>query len=164
MADTLDLPVIEVGDFLAGSAAGEECRRAADAFHRFGCVAVRDPRVHFEDNEVFLSMMERYFESSDGVRGACHMLFSSVADEAKTPGQTCISKSASPQTTWRDLGSVFRIMFSLVHHIYIRIIAPDSVATDLMINLCLLALPNTTQSGVSFGELDRNRAARCSLI
>lgn len=73
MSDTLNLPVVDFsvlsskeedrGSYLA------ECRKAAEAFRDYGAVAVRDPRVVFEDNETFLSMMERYFENSDGVRG-----------------------------------------------------------------------------------------------
>ncbi|CAM9110688.1 unnamed protein product, partial [Ectocarpus fasciculatus] len=47
-----------------------ECKKAADAFRDYGAVAVRDPRVCFDDNETFLSMMERYFEMSDGERDA----------------------------------------------------------------------------------------------
>jgi isopenicillin N synthase-like dioxygenase len=74
MADTLDLPVIELSAFFQKETNperyNEECKLAADSFKKFGCLAVRDPRVYFEDNETFLSMMERYFEMSDGARDA----------------------------------------------------------------------------------------------
>lgn len=72
--DTLDLPVIDFSAFFNRTtnpeAFAEECRKAAEGFRQFGALAVRDPRVLFEDNETFLDMMERYFEGSDGVRDA----------------------------------------------------------------------------------------------
>ena len=73
MSDTLELPVIDFTAFEGRAAHPEafaaECKKAADAFRDYGAVAVRDPRVCFDDNETFLSMMERYFEMSDGERG-----------------------------------------------------------------------------------------------
>lgn len=74
MSDTLELPVIDVSALNARDenpeAFAAECQKAADAFRDYGAVAVRDPRVVFDDNETFLSMMERYFEMSDGERDA----------------------------------------------------------------------------------------------
>lgn len=72
MSDTLNLPVIDFNILREEDPEGfaAECKRAADAFRDYGAVAVRDPRVVFEDNETFLTMMERYFEMSDGERGA----------------------------------------------------------------------------------------------
>ncbi len=70
MSDTLNLPVVEFcGKEENAEKYREECLKAANAFRDYGAVAVRDPRVQFEDNETFLTMMERYFEFSDGVRG-----------------------------------------------------------------------------------------------
>ena len=73
MSDTLELPVIDFSVLDARSehpeAYAAECKKAADAFRDYGAVAVRDPRVVFQDNETFLTMMERYFEMSDGERG-----------------------------------------------------------------------------------------------
>lgn len=48
----------------------EECAKVAEALHQYGLVIVKDPRVSGADNERFLSMMEKYFEQSDGVRDA----------------------------------------------------------------------------------------------
>ena len=74
MSDTLELPVIDFNAYMAKEEQPErykeECLKAAEAFKNYGAVAVRDPRVCFDDNDTFLSMMERYFEGSDGERGA----------------------------------------------------------------------------------------------
>lgn len=77
MSDTLELPVIDFSTFDTRAenpeAFAAECKKAADAFRDFGAVAVRDPRVCFEDNDTFLDMMERYFGYSDGERGMSHV-------------------------------------------------------------------------------------------
>ena len=39
------------------------CEDIAESFHKFGAVAIKDPRVPFQKNEVFLTMMEKYFLS-----------------------------------------------------------------------------------------------------
>ena len=76
-ADTeriLQLPVIDFGAFNAreGDPAryAAECKKVAEALHKYGVCVVRDPRVHESDNNRFLDMMERYFELSDGIRDA----------------------------------------------------------------------------------------------
>jgi isopenicillin N synthase-like dioxygenase len=72
--NTLILPVIDFTVFnnrdKNPDAYKRECEKVADAFHRYGVVIVRDPRVSESDNHRFLNMMEKYFESSDGVRDA----------------------------------------------------------------------------------------------
>lgn len=82
MSDTLELPVIDIGTLDSREehpeAFAAECRKAAAAFRDYGAVAVRDPRVVFEDNERFLSMMERYFEMSDGERGSTSWHMSTI--------------------------------------------------------------------------------------
>lgn len=35
-----------------------------DSLHKYGCVIIKDPRVKQDENEIFLNMMERYFEST----------------------------------------------------------------------------------------------------
>lgn len=71
---TLVLPVIDFNAFYNRDKDPEafrrECEKVADTFHRYGVVIVRDPRVSESDNNVFLDMMEKYFEGSDGVRDA----------------------------------------------------------------------------------------------
>ena len=71
---TLKLPVIEASTFFAKeqnrAAYHEQCLKVADALHRYGVAIIRDPRVNENDNNTFLNLLERYFESSDGVRDA----------------------------------------------------------------------------------------------
>lgn len=41
----------------------EECRKAVDILHKTGIMILKDPRVDEQENEDFLDMMERYYES-----------------------------------------------------------------------------------------------------
>lgn len=70
----LKLPVVEFDAFYSKDADPErymkECQKVADAFHHYGLVCLRDPRVSEADNNRFLDMMEQYFETSDGIRDA----------------------------------------------------------------------------------------------
>lgn len=79
MADTLDLPVVDLGPYLAAveaakggvptldSAVLEQAKAAADALHRFGVLVVRDPRASEAENSAFLDMLEQYFEQPEEV-------------------------------------------------------------------------------------------------
>jgi isopenicillin N synthase-like dioxygenase len=72
---TLVLPVFDLSIFLNHKNEKideyiQECLRMADAFHQYGLIIVRDPRVSEADNQRFLNMMEHYFEGSDGIRDA----------------------------------------------------------------------------------------------
>jgi hypothetical protein len=40
-----------------------ECKKVAESLHKFGILIVRDPRVDHKDNDTYIDMMERYFES-----------------------------------------------------------------------------------------------------
>jgi isopenicillin N synthase-like dioxygenase len=68
------IPVIDLNLFFSKEADPvnykEECSKVAEAFHKYGVVVVRDPRVSYVDNERFINMMEKYFEKSDGIRDA----------------------------------------------------------------------------------------------
>lgn len=70
----LDLPAIDLQKFFNRdkdeAAYLEECKKAADALHKYGVCIVKDPRVKEENNDTFLDMMEGYFGASDGVRDA----------------------------------------------------------------------------------------------
>ena len=70
----LELPVIDFNIFFDKEKDPErykkECRKVADAFHKYGVCIVKDPRVNETHNDKFLDMMERYFEGSDGKRDA----------------------------------------------------------------------------------------------
>lgn len=73
-ADVLSLPTIQLKTFFDRdkdpAAYAAECAKVADALHNYGVVVLADPRVNEADNSIFLDMMERYFELSDGVRDA----------------------------------------------------------------------------------------------
>jgi isopenicillin N synthase-like dioxygenase len=72
--NTLSLPVIELSTFFEKDknfkAYKAECQKAAEAFHKYGLVVIRDPRASDKDNSIFIDMMERYFGYSDGIRDA----------------------------------------------------------------------------------------------
>jgi len=70
----LELPAVDLACFFNKDkdteAYNAECRKAADALHRYGVCIVKDPRVKEQNNSDFLDMMEKYFENSDGERDA----------------------------------------------------------------------------------------------
>ena len=57
------VPVVDIGAFLKGSTSLAECQAIANSMHDTGCVIIKDPRVNEDHNNVFLDMMEKYFES-----------------------------------------------------------------------------------------------------
>eukprot|EP01035_Chromulina_nebulosa_P042156 gene42156-57083_t len=76
----VDLPIIELSSFFevlenkeldqqnaVTERYLEQCKNVAKCLHSYGIVIIRDPRVSEANNERFLDMMERYFESSDGI-------------------------------------------------------------------------------------------------
>lgn len=75
-----EIPVVDISKWIGAEVKGtgesdhaaleEDCRRMADALHRFGIVLVRDPRVSDVDNNAFLDKMEAYYAQSDGVKDA----------------------------------------------------------------------------------------------
>lgn len=73
-AKILTLPVIDFRSFdnrvNDKDAYMAECKKVADALHKYGLCVVRDPRVQESENNIFVEMMERYFELSDGIRDA----------------------------------------------------------------------------------------------
>jgi isopenicillin N synthase-like dioxygenase len=70
----LNLPTIDFAKFFNKDkdpkAYEEECAKVAHCLHNYGIVILKDHRVFEKDNEMFLSMMEKYFEGSDGIRDA----------------------------------------------------------------------------------------------
>ena len=72
--NTLNMPVVDLQVWFRREEDPEsykkECKRVADPLHLYGIVIVKDPRVHEQDNNTFIDMMERYFGLSDGVRDA----------------------------------------------------------------------------------------------
>ena len=74
LQDVLRLPLVDLQVFFDKEKNPDEyrreCLKVADAFHKYGVIVLKDPRVNPQDNEIFLNLLERYFESSDGVRDA----------------------------------------------------------------------------------------------
>ncbi|TMW56488.1 hypothetical protein Poli38472_006498 [Pythium oligandrum] len=65
----IELPVIDLQQYLA---TGDEalCKQVAECLHKYGVLCLRDERATEQDNDTFLSMMERYFEATDFVEDA----------------------------------------------------------------------------------------------
>jgi len=62
--DTLSLPVIDLTDFIDNKTGDlKHCQELIDGLKKYGCLAVKDPRVNESYNEKFIDNMERYFES-----------------------------------------------------------------------------------------------------
>lgn len=61
-----DVPVIDVQAYLEQDPTKwkEECQKVADSLHKYGILIVRDPRVHEQDNEDYIELMEEYFEQA----------------------------------------------------------------------------------------------------
>ena len=58
-----EIPIIDGKLFMEkGSGWEEECKKVAMCFHKYGIVKMKDPRVTFEDNDIFIDMVEKYFE------------------------------------------------------------------------------------------------------
>ncbi|CAH0493464.1 unnamed protein product [Peronospora farinosa] len=65
----LNIPVIDLKHYKVTGDKGE-CNKAAESLYNFGVFCVRDERAADSDNDTFLDMMERYFESTDFVEDA----------------------------------------------------------------------------------------------
>jgi len=60
------LPVVDLAQFLKNpETAVEDCKKVVDSFRDTGILIIRDPRVSFEDNAVFLDQMENYYNLED---------------------------------------------------------------------------------------------------
>ncbi|KAF1334751.1 Isopenicillin n synthase-like, partial [Globisporangium splendens] len=65
----IELPVVDLKHYkLTGDKA--ECAKAAESLHKYGVLCLRDERAADSDNDTFLDMMERYFETTDFVTDA----------------------------------------------------------------------------------------------
>ncbi|KAH7544767.1 hypothetical protein FEM48_Zijuj01G0021200 [Ziziphus jujuba var. spinosa] len=76
----MDLPVIDLTDYLAATAAEEFdsqlrdgrlsklCGEVSRTLRETGALLVKDPRCSVEDNDRFLDMMEKYFECPSGFK------------------------------------------------------------------------------------------------
>ena len=62
--DTLSLPVIDLSDFIDGKSGNlSQCYELIEGLKKYGCLAVKDPRVNSKYNEDFIDNMEKYFEN-----------------------------------------------------------------------------------------------------
>lgn len=62
----MDLPVIDISEYLSaadGERVAEICGEVSRSLRETGALLVKDPRCSAEDNDRFLDMMEKYFES-----------------------------------------------------------------------------------------------------
>lgn len=60
------VPIIDISKYLSSPDSGSNlsaCKEIASAFHKYGALIVKDPRVKKEYNEDFIDMMEKYFYS-----------------------------------------------------------------------------------------------------
>mmetsp|Transcript_13372 Transcript_13372/g.22761 ORF Transcript_13372/g.22761 Transcript_13372/m.22761 type:complete len:84 (-) Transcript_13372:914-1165(-) len=62
-----DVPIIDFNQFMGKEESDphvkELCKSVADSLHRYGILIVKDPRVDEKDNDDYIDMMERYFDS-----------------------------------------------------------------------------------------------------
>ena len=59
-----DLPPIDLQLYFdKGHGWEDECKKVADCLHKYGILAVKDPRVNHEESEAFIDMIESYFET-----------------------------------------------------------------------------------------------------
>lgn len=62
--ETVEAPVINVAAFLNNTEEREEeCKKVAESLHKYGILIVRDPRIEEKDNDEYIEMLERYYES-----------------------------------------------------------------------------------------------------
>lgn len=62
--DTLSLPVVDLSEFVGGKSGNiSQCLALIDGLKKYGCLAIRDPRVNPTYNEEFIDVMEKYFEN-----------------------------------------------------------------------------------------------------
>ena len=58
------VPIIDASKLLSNSPAMiQECKKAVEIMHKTGIMILRDPRVNDQENEQFLDLMEKYYES-----------------------------------------------------------------------------------------------------
>lgn len=59
-----EIPIIDAEKYLNKLEGWEEeCNKVALSFHKFGILKFKDPRVNEKDNEDYIDMVEKYFDS-----------------------------------------------------------------------------------------------------
>lgn len=63
-SEVLELPVVDLSSFIGDKTPDmKEAKKIVDGLHKYGALAIKDPRVDERGNVEFLDMMEKYFES-----------------------------------------------------------------------------------------------------
>lgn len=57
------VPIVDVEPFLNNKTSTSECQVVMKALKDYGCLIIKDPRVKPKENEQFLDMMEKFFDS-----------------------------------------------------------------------------------------------------
>jgi hypothetical protein len=59
------VPIIDVEKFLEKLPGWEEeCQKVADCLHKYGILIFKDPRANEKENEDYIDLMEKYFETA----------------------------------------------------------------------------------------------------
>lgn len=62
--EVVDTPIINVAAFLDNTPEKEEeCKKVADSLHKYGICIIKDPRIEEKDNDEYIEMLEKYFET-----------------------------------------------------------------------------------------------------
>lgn len=62
--EVVETPTINVSAFLDSTEVREEeCKKVAESLQKFGIVIINDPRIEEKDNDEYIEMMEKYFET-----------------------------------------------------------------------------------------------------
>ena len=84
-----EIPVIDAVKYINKEEGWEqECKNVAYSFHKFGILKFKDPRVQPEDNDVFLDLIENYFDQTSKKYYAGEKLVDSRPDLCYQTGVT----------------------------------------------------------------------------
>jgi isopenicillin N synthase-like dioxygenase len=65
----VQFPIIDLSFYLNDQKnASEDCKTVVDLLHKFGFLCVKDPRVNHVHNDIFIDMLEKYYEQSDKIK------------------------------------------------------------------------------------------------
>ena len=62
-----DVPVIDLNKYMGQDSNSEEvqglCKQVIESLHKYGILIIRDPRAQEQDNDEYIDLMEKYFDS-----------------------------------------------------------------------------------------------------
>lgn len=72
ITDINDFPIVDIASYLDKSSDSwkEGCKTIAELLHNYGILIIKDPRVDENENDIFIDMIEQYFEQPDEVKAA----------------------------------------------------------------------------------------------